>query len=849
MQHQQQLDTAPDSHDRPVRNLTSAQLLLSSPESASCVPAVAINAVETAKQSTARRRGNNRRIANPIERDPDYDRLLPVQGVPDESSAGPPTGQTKLSQVMYSSTELLSKPRQLYDPKTDPIPAVPKAQQPQSSRIGTTKTEGEGGKRRRERRRRKPGNSDNKQSNELNRFAGGKLYNPDSEIEDADAAAEMNQNQSQSQSTAIHQHSGRRRGIERKNRPNVEAQDSTPNTRESGKMMVLKNPKIETSNKHTGSKIVPQLDYHRDTVDEIEQKVRSLYSKISYLESQCLDIDAKQERHNWYEEWTFDEALWWDIIKLHESLLEEYEDFLLICNLVNATSSILNLPRKYKIPSRLWKNGISKLLESLRLHLPNSYDALVSFIYYTYRTVARLYEFVPTNTETWLECLGDLARCRMGVENISGDRKVWQDTAFAWYVQSLFLTPGVGRLYHHLALCSEPVVLDQLYYHSKSLLACTPFLPSHESMLPLFAVAFEPYVKDANKAQLVFAKCHGMQLTKVQLEEFGHSMSEFLRLVNRPAAWSVDGVKYAIANIASLFQYGHEDGLIRQLVMLQLGTDMPEMSTSLTSSISSLSTTSSGNQIDDIATSLGDVAFDQSEANTTMAVSLEKLFRTESYKAGVVSLSYAKRLSFSMLKLALSVGSTEHYPHIFMWLVFLDYIKDYEYACDQIFLPYQDDVEKFPWTELLYFLKTLTYIADEPTVYDWAFFPSSTPLCEDWAAYGLEFATKFPWSAGQSGIEGQKEYFSHQFDYDELETLRLAGSVGPIPPTTTPATPNVASTADDVIRVDRILWIGFRLAKHGAWFEYDTDSKQFSLSQFFKAKLELSDVSIDVPAG
>ncbi|KAJ8099219.1 hypothetical protein POJ06DRAFT_131023 [Lipomyces tetrasporus] len=876
------------------------------------------------------------------QRDPDYDRSLPIQAL-DESGEIHPNmtasgstlatinGQSSAHGIM-SSGELPSSTKQLYDPKTDPIPAITKPQA--QTQLQQNKEEsgnnlgkigaggGRGRNRDRDRRNRRRGDSDREGNiregnattskandgsqsgpHEINRRFGGKLYNPDSEVDELAETGKkgLPNNAGGGGRRRGRDRIGRHRGAHNESNWHAEPAPTTApasQTRESGKIMLLKNPNSESASKSTWSKIVPQPEYRRDTREEVEQKVRSVYGKIVYLEGQCIEIDANQEAYAWNHQLEFDESLWWDLVRLHERLIEEYEEFLFDCHMVNATPAIQNLPKKYKIPSRLWKNGISKLIELLRAFLPNSFDLLVSFIYYTYKILTRLYEFIPIEEVTWVECLGDLARCRMAIETNSEDRKIWQEDAIAWYVQCSYLAPGVGRLYHHLAVCSEPMLLDQLYYNCKSLMAWAPFTLTRESMLPLFGAAFDSYSKDANKAQLAFARAHGIQFTRIQLDELPKTCDDFLRLVNRPAAWSVDGIKYAIANVACLYQYGAKENLLRQLIRFSrkpsvsdssashAKTSVPpaDFTSSLTSSMSSSCTvassslsistsTSSTNptQTDDLLTSFAELAVD-STSDTTMtpelssssssgtlatgstsppAMTLGIYVRSDKYKAGSAALSQAKHIAFSTLKLALTVGSAEHYPHIFAWMVFLDYIKDFKYAATELFLVNADAgelVAAFPWQELLHFLKTMTYIADADAVFERTYFPSLKPLCEDWAIQGLEWASHFPWNT--EGTEQTGDYFEQEFDYDELQKARNNGYVGP-------SSSAGEQQADDMTRVDRILWLGFRLAMSGRWFQYNTTTKQFSLTEEFLARLssasprgqEQFDEEIDVPAG
>jgi hypothetical protein len=49
----------------------------------------------------------------------------------------------------------------------------------------------------------------------------------------------------------------------------------------------------------------------------------------------------------------------------------------------------------------------------MRHRLPDSLDHMLTFVYLTYSMMALLMESVPSFEETWIECLGDLARYRM----------------------------------------------------------------------------------------------------------------------------------------------------------------------------------------------------------------------------------------------------------------------------------------------------------------------------------------------------------------------------------------------------------------------------------------------------
>ncbi|KAF8249140.1 hypothetical protein K440DRAFT_544295 [Wilcoxina mikolae CBS 423.85] len=159
------------------------------------------------------------------------------------------------------------------------------------------------------------------------------------------------------------------------------------------------------------------------------------------------------------------------LIALHRTLLHEHHDFFLASQHPSASPSLKRLAHKYAMPARMWRHGIHRFMELLRHRLPHSLEHMLTFIYLAYSMMALLYETVPAFEDTWIECLGDLGRYRMAIEDDDvRDREVWQNVARFWYSKAVDKTPYVGRLYHHLAILARPNILQQLfYYYCKSL--------------------------------------------------------------------------------------------------------------------------------------------------------------------------------------------------------------------------------------------------------------------------------------------------------------------------------------------------------------------------------------------
>jgi hypothetical protein len=144
---------------------------------------------------------------------------------------------------------------------------------------------------------------------------------------------------------------------------------------------------------------------------------------------------------------------------------------------------------------------------------------MLAFIYLAYSMMALLYETVPTFEDTWIECLGDLGRYRMAIEDDDiRDREVWTGVSRFWYSKAADKSPTVGRLYHHLAILARPNALQQLFYYTRSLTCIQPFQSARESILTLFGVL--SYLSPISFSDTMFIKIHGILFTRVSLENF-----------------------------------------------------------------------------------------------------------------------------------------------------------------------------------------------------------------------------------------------------------------------------------------------------------------------------------------
>ncbi|KAK8036846.1 hypothetical protein PG994_015343 [Apiospora phragmitis] len=221
----------------------------------------------------------------------------------------------------------------------------------------------------------------------------------------------------------------------------------------------------------------------------------------------------------------------------------------------------------FLLPSirRMWKHGIHAFLELLRHRLPASLEHMLTFIYLAYSMMALLYETVPAFEATWMECLGDLGRYRMAIEDDDiRDREVWTAVSRRWYSKASDVVPRTGRLYHHLAILARPNVLQQLCFYSKALSAPDPFYAVRESIMTLF----DPLLGSTSQHSRLlpidsaYVKAHGLLFTGKTGSEYETAVAEFVNNLDNHISrttrrWMECGYFIAISNCWALLSWGN----------------------------------------------------------------------------------------------------------------------------------------------------------------------------------------------------------------------------------------------------------------------------------------------------
>ena len=322
--------------------------------------------------------------------------------------------------------------------------------------------------------------------------------------------------------------------------------------------------------------LVLQPETRSITPEELAKEVRSIYAGLTMVESKCIHVDRAQAADKGSvlsgEHWTA-------LVTLHRVLLHEHHDFMLASQHPSASDALKRLATKYSMPARMWKHGVHSMLELLRQHLPGSLDFMMQFIYIAYSMFGLLLETVPTFQRTWLECLGDIARYRMAIEEEDiRDRDNWAATSRKWYTRVTRQEPDSGRLYHHLAILARPDRVRQLGLYTKSLICSVPFLSTRDSISTLFDFN-ENHAGLVDPTEAGFVKVHQL-LFEHKFSEIEESARSFLdglgeRIQTQSTKWREIGAWMASANIGALFDYGGNKSLLNYFKLAHHMSQLP----------------------------------------------------------------------------------------------------------------------------------------------------------------------------------------------------------------------------------------------------------------------------------
>ena len=300
------------------------------------------------------------------------------------------------------------------------------------------------------------------------------------------------------------------------------------------------------------------------TEAQLTAEIKAIYAGVVVVEEKCRNVDAAEANDPSPD---FDQARWQALIGLHRKLLYEHHDFLMATQHPSATPALRALPTKHSMPARMWKHAIHGFLEVLRHRRPELQDYIVNFIYLAYSMVTLLYETVTAYLDNWIECLGDLARYRMAIEQDREEHAHWASVAASWYTKASDRRPQIGRLYHHLAILERPS-LRKIACYGKSLTCVVPFLNARESLNTLckpIAEEAQPARQIALQAEAAFCKLHALNFLAKPDSEIQPASENAFSFLQRSDAfkWRDCGVPLAVANISALLGHGAPSNPLR----------------------------------------------------------------------------------------------------------------------------------------------------------------------------------------------------------------------------------------------------------------------------------------------
>jgi len=329
----------------------------------------------------------------------------------------------------------------------------------------------------------------------------------------------------------------------RQTRPSASA--SRPSSTDYGNAGIFKQPKT-----------------HPISQEQLVFEIKGIYAGLVIVENKCIEVVSAQNAPGDGANTKFNNEQWQALISLHRTLLYEYHDFFLATQHPSSSPAMKRLALKYAMPARVWRHGIHSFLELLRHRLPASLEHMLTFIYLAYAMMALLYETVPAFKDTWIECLGDLGRYRMAIEdNNIRDHEVWTAVSRGWYSKASDKAPTTGRLYHHQAILARPNAFQQLFYYGKSLCVAIPFIPAKDSIQTLF----ESIMANQRAASLeqLFVVINAILFTGKMLERFDSVVQEFtsaldIHISRSTRRFQEQGYHIGITVCYTLVGYGSE---------------------------------------------------------------------------------------------------------------------------------------------------------------------------------------------------------------------------------------------------------------------------------------------------
>ena len=294
----------------------------------------------------------------------------------------------------------------------------------------------------------------------------------------------------------------------------------------------------------------------------------------------------------------------------------------------------------------------------------------------------------------------------------------------------------------------------------------------------------------SSSMETIFIKAHGLLFTGGSRREFVDCVQHltsglFDNYIGRVTAkFKEQGVFAALSNISSLFEYG---------ILTAKGTSRSTLRIAFDEMLSQRGATDSDPSLENLETP---------PLSEVTSVQTDQMTKREQ-EASISMIRSACDITFKTLSIALRrVGDKNVYPLVHVYLVFLYGLSKVEKGVSLL-------ESRIPWTELATFLSSLAKTEAVTSKLLGEHFPRpdegiGRPLPEDLLMRGQLWSQSF----------FPNTWFLDAAIDDEERTLELPSMTAP--------------------RIDRMLWLGHRVAACQKYLLYDGDSRTFAVSQHVK---------------
>lgn len=518
-----------------------------------------------------------------------------------------------------------------------------------------------------------------------------------------------------------------------------------------------------------------QPDARPISQEQLVAEVKGIYAGLVMVEAKCLEVDANPVDNLSNEQYQARTAM-------HRTLMDYHHDFMLASQDPMASAQLKRLSPKYAMPARWWKHSVQTYLEVLLHRLPVSLEHMIRFIYEAMSMTMLFLETVGNHNqnlkETYSECMGDLCRYRMAIEDDSvHDREHFTEQAKYWYQYSQDLQADAGRLSHHMGTLARGDAVKQLALFGASLTAGKRFDSAERSLL---ATIFSPELDEECERRNLFGELPGagdrappvqragdafvsvhraLDAGRADSATFDADLQHFYatlpqEMFKRGRGYKEQGVDIALANIAAVMDFGRATGFLQQRVAPNL------------------------------------------DDNNPVPVALRPTSRD--VKAQEIAM---KTLDIALLK----VADPNAAPQVHASLAF---IRQTLSVPDATTLTFQ----RMPWAHLMTYLNGLVRAYKGANIVERSF-PTSNgrPLPEDFHLRGLSWVSTGDAEAGERDYFPQS-WFTEANCRDDERTFERDGT--------------------QEQRAERILWLGRQIAEHeDALLGYDGTTGQFHLKR------------------